>query len=76
MLIKSYNIDEDLNTEEKYDAHEVDNENNDEKHLAIVELNQKFKVFGDFTLFSTKVYDIYCLRGKMNKSFKLIDEVK
>ena len=47
-----------MNTDEKYDAHEVENEDNDEKHLAIVELNQKFKVFGDFTLFSTKVYDI------------------
>ena len=47
-----------MRTDEKYDAHEVENEDTDEKHLAIVELNQKFKVFGDFTLFSTKVYDI------------------
>ena len=51
-------LDEELNTEEEYDAQEMDTEINDEKHLAIVEVNQKFKVFGDFTLFTTKVYDV------------------
>ena len=58
MLILSIILDEELNKEEEYDVQEMDTEINDEKHLAIVEVNQKFKVLGDFTLFTARVYDI------------------
>ena len=58
MLILSIILDEELNKEEEYDVQEMDTEINDEKHLAIVEVNQKFKVLGDLTLFTAKVDDI------------------
>ena len=48
-------LDEDISAEEEYDNQESDDKISDEKHLAIVELNQKFKIFGNFTLFTTKV---------------------
>ena len=35
--------------------HRVGGEANNEEHIAIVELDQKFKVLGDFTMFTTKV---------------------
>ena len=58
LLISLIILDEKLNTEEEYDAQDMDTEINEEKHLAIVEVNQKFKVLGDFTLFTAKVYGI------------------
>ena len=44
LLISLIILDEKLNTEEEYDAQDMDTEINEEKHLAIVEVNQKFKV--------------------------------
>ena len=48
-------LDEGISAEEEYDNQESDDKISNEKHLAIVELNQKFKIFGNFTLFTTKV---------------------
>ena len=48
-------LDEDISAEEEYDNQDSDDTISDEKHLAIVELNQKFKIFGNSTLFTTKV---------------------
>ena len=48
-------LDEGISAEEEYDNQESDDKISNEKHLAIVELNQKFKIFGNSTLFTTKV---------------------
>ena len=46
--------DEDSSVEDGNGTQEIE-ETCNENHLAIVELNQKFKVLGNFTLFTTKV---------------------
>ena len=38
-----------------YEKHQMEGETHNKDHVAIVDLDQKFKVLGDFTLFTTKV---------------------
>ena len=51
-----FSLAEDLNLEnEENGNHPMEGETSNDEHVAIVELDQKFKVLGDFTMLTTKV---------------------
>ena len=51
-----FSLAEDLNVEnEENGNHQMEGETSNDEHVAIVELDQKFKVLGDFTMLTTKV---------------------
>ena len=68
----NFSLADDLDVENVGKAkQQMEGETSNDEHIAIVDLDQNFKVFGDFTLFTTKVrkrnITLYCKRSQFYK---------